>query len=133
MIMAKDTMFCMAVITERESSFREERGELKMHILEVFFGLLGMTLGAVHVHKSLPEVHIGIGMGVAIHTRQLSRFMHILGPSLRIHVQRPDCAVAEDLGEVGIAMADQAFLVCVLVQVRRGVEEDDGSKETKEK
>jgi hypothetical protein len=122
MIMPKDMMFAMAIVTERELSFRQERRELEMDILEVFFGLFGVTFGAVHIHKPLPEMHIGIGVCVAVHTFQLSRFMDILGPGFRVHIQRTNCAIADDLGEVRVPMAVQAFLVRVLVSVGRGVD-----------
>jgi hypothetical protein len=59
--------------------------------------------------------------------------MHILGPLLGIHVQRPYGAVVKDLGEVRVPVARKAFLVGIFMYVGRGVEANGESKKAKEK
>jgi hypothetical protein len=104
-----------------------------VHILEVFFGLLGMTFGAIHIRKSLPKVHQGIGMGVTIHTRQLPHLVHILSPFFGVHIQRPNRAIPKDLGKVKIPVAHKTFLVRIFMHVGRGMEGNRESKKAKEK
>lgn len=101
----------MAVKAEGQLLSGRGSSESQVDVFLVFFRLFRVAAGAIHIDEALPEVEVGIGVGVAAHTEDFSRMVNILTPFLRINVEGTGPAVAEDLGDLGLAVAKKAVFV----------------------
>jgi hypothetical protein len=110
-IMAKNMVFGMAVEAEGQLLSRRRGSESQVNIFLVFFRLFRMAAGAIHIDEALPEVEVRVGVGVTAHTEDFSRLVDILAPFLRVNVEGTGSAVAEDLGDLGLAVAEKTLLI----------------------
>ena len=84
--MGKDVVFCMTVITERQLFSGCDRREGEMNVFLIFLSFDGVATGTIHIDEALAKVEVGIGVYMAVHTRQLASLVDVLCPPLRIDI-----------------------------------------------
>jgi len=102
----------MTMVTLRQFfTFGDRFIIFEMNILLIFFGLFRMAASTIHIDEALSEMHVGIGIEMAIQTTHINLMVNVLRPFLGIHEQRTGPAVVQDLEESGLAMAVKTILI----------------------